>query len=1503
MSYHLSSLRLRSIGERSARFTDYTISTTGHTGQPQDHIVWLRNGGGKSSLLSLFYALVLPQHVDFMGRPMGRHLADYIDSGDTSHTIAVWHPAGGPQTLDGTPDRILVTGAVYEWADLRRPTNYRRNTDLLGKNFYAFFAAPGTFDPAALPVTDGQGRPTRRADYIAQLREMAAQHPGADFVPTQGLHEWERALADRRLDPEVFRAQKKMNHVEGGVEELFKFNSPKDFINFLIGLTVSPETTRDIATSIGKIADKVATKPAKLADRDFCLTAAADLETLANEHQKHKDASAAAGHAHDEALDLWQQFQAAIAAAASRQQEMAHDETLLQEEKRRTNGQRDPINDNAFLYRERAAELQVQQAEESLAEADTDLERTRRQVRVWQAADLVAEHRELVARLEDAKQRAEAEATELAPLATTHDNHAARYRTLLGALATDAKTRADEVSGNAEDLRRQAKDQAALGRKAHADALRAAQDTARFQAYLDDLTEQMRLAASSGLLPTATTDPASRQAELQQKRTRLAAKRDQIAARRSQRPERRSQLGRLLLECSNRRGELQRDRNALVAERDRHREAATVLANSPRVIALVQASDDTPVDVWADKDTLLHALDNEIRRAEADIVAVKVAQSDDSRVLAAHGDTGYLPSTLDADRICRVLSDAGVAATTGWTHLRTLVPPDQVAETRTDPAVARLGAGIVVPTALAQQARDILAAAGESTVALVTVFTAEDAEATVAAATRAATGGGEPVTHGVSGTWMEMALGMVDGAAADSEVLAITETIRDHDTRITELQQARRDDQDLRDQCIRLLTECPPGHLAALDDQIAKLEQHADEALTEITTHTAALEALERDDRADAEAEATRDREIAHVDQQLTSLAPLVERYARRSEWSADASAAERRQHEATRDAEQHAREADELSTTANQRDQAARDLSRTAQDYKAAQGRVTYLATPTSSYTAADVAADDLETLQRRVDEARRAYDIPASQHAAAAAVSFLTDQLASLSLPSDPALLASAEAVLTEPAGQSKANRAAALADAEQARSDAERHQGKVDQQTKQARDALAESRNRRAGVIRRPTPVTPVDAEHATLLAEQMEAESSRLRDVLTRIESDLVDNKEARTTLDARMETLRLLQNEIANNNVTLAADSVTPHADQPAAERLADPGTAEPFAGDTAAAEAEKNTRLGRLTSARAAVSSIEKKIGELVGALRLTALTYETVPAKARDRLRNDAPEVLAANAATLATNLFVRAEQCEADLASIAADQRIVTVALANAVSDVFDTLRRTSRLSDLPEGLGVLSGKRLLKIKFTPAHDGELHGLVDIVIEDAIAKGSKPDAGSELLKAAVHACAGVGGFAVKVLKPVHDLTPVEESIDALGRWSGGERLTAGVALYCTIAKIRAVNTGHKDRLGGMLILDNPIGRASHGPLIELQRKVAAAQGVQLLYATGVKDFDAVSHFPGVTRLDNRNGRAGTRRYIVDMDQAAEDAIFGTRVVHAERPDRIPPAVSKADD
>jgi hypothetical protein len=141
----------------------------------------------------------------------------------------------------------------------------------------------------------------------------------------------------------------------------------------------------------------------------------------------------------------------------------------------------------------------------------------------------------------------------------------------------------------------------------------------------------------------------------------------------------------------------------------------------------------------------------------------------------------------------------------------------------------------------------------------------------------------------------------------------------------------------------------------------------------------------------------------------------------------------------------------------------------------------------------------------------------------------------------------------------------------------------------------------------------------------------------------------------------------------------------------------------------------------------------------------------------------------------------------------------------------------------------------------------------------------------GMSLLLRGVHAAVEPKGVAVEILKPDAVLRAERVSVSQMSDvFSGGQLLTAAIALYCTMAALRANDRGQA-RLAhaGTLFLDNPIGRANATYLIELQRAVASALGVQLIYTTGLLDANALAEFPLIIRLRNDADLRAGLKYI----------------------------------
>ena len=98
--------------------------------------------------------------------------------------------------------------------------------------------------------------------------------------------------------------------------------------------------------------------------------------------------------------------------------------------------------------------------------------------------------------------------------------------------------------------------------------------------------------------------------------------------------------------------------------------------------------------------------------------------------------------------------------------------------------------------------------------------------------------------------------------------------------------------------------------------------------------------------------------------------------------------------------------------------------------------------------------------------------------------------------------------------------------------------------------------------------------------------------------------------------------------------------------------------------------------------------------------------------------------------------------------------------------------------------------------------------------------------------------------------------------------------------------------------------MLDNPLGKSNYVGFLAVQRRVAEALGVQLLYTTGVRDLKAVGTFPNVIRCRNRRAASTDRGYVTAAERAGE--AHGTSLegmVSSARVVRLDPAPELNED
>ena len=145
----LCRIHLAGFGQDVARFNPLTIDLTNQKREPQDSVIWLRNGGGKTTLISLLYSIFVPRVSDFLGMRTQKNakLEDFIRPNDIGVVATEWLFSGSSSR------RVVGQIAVSTARELKR-------------TFFSF-AETATFSFDSLPVT-GLSTPAGSMDRIIE---------------------------------------------------------------------------------------------------------------------------------------------------------------------------------------------------------------------------------------------------------------------------------------------------------------------------------------------------------------------------------------------------------------------------------------------------------------------------------------------------------------------------------------------------------------------------------------------------------------------------------------------------------------------------------------------------------------------------------------------------------------------------------------------------------------------------------------------------------------------------------------------------------------------------------------------------------------------------------------------------------------------------------------------------------------------------------------------------------------------------------------------------------------------------------------------------------------------------------------------------------------------------------------------------------------------------------------------------------------------------------------
>ncbi|MET7861330.1 hypothetical protein ABZS81_29845 [Streptomyces sp. NPDC005318] len=1496
-------------------------------------VLFLENGGGKSVLLKLIFSVMLPGHRNTLGGASSGVLRKFLLADDCGHVALEWqHTLTGECVVVGKVSEWRgrqVSNDPRKFAEAWY--SFRPGP---GLSLDSLPVAEATAVGRPVEGTSGaQGRRRTMKGFRDALTDAGKFYQHLDVYWEEIHDRWNEHLGDLGLDPELFRYQREMNADEGEAAGLFAVKKDSDFTDLLLRAVTDTRDTDGLADLVSGFGNKLGRRAELTAERDFTagsvdllgrIVEAAD--TRSRIRDVHAGAerrtrtlarrlSARAAEERGRTADLAQQVTGAAHTVTAAEESRSHSALIAAE----------------LAYRH--ASLALAAAEKGAAAQRRELVDARTLHSAWQAAEAVLRHRaagDRSARVAAAIREAERDAAPaLAARATAAADLVRALHTAAEAgeqVANEEEERSDTLQAAGETAHRDATTAATEAQRARSEAGHLRQRLAEVEqetaeavraGWLDNTAPdadpaRAALAASDAEKSTvaawntareaavAAADRA-REAAAAESRAELAAARaadGAQAAQQSYEAEFRAaesiaadpRLADLLgLPQSHgtgvprpRRGTAGNEPGTAAdsaeahatgphgASRDRHGDST--VAGSDRPAADADHGDGAAHAVATERpltaeeldrsaDELRDLLDQGIAAAERRLFELRTAAADDSRILGALGDGGLLPPGPDVLATVEYLGEHGIPALPGWRYLAQAVDPaDHAAVLAARPEL--VDGVVITDTDSHARAREVLGSAALLPRSAVAVGTTAALLAPVPAAGTGFDADGvflvppNPAMH--------------DEHAADEERQALRSRAAARDEDIRTLAARLTGDRSLAARIGSWRADCPPGMLAELAEA-ARTARTAAETSRATLSEARAVRA-EADEAAADTARVRDERQEAaqRARRAADALAGLAHRLRERAAWQAKLRELTEEAAESEARATvclERARAADEDRRAAQR---AADDARRTARALRAERAEIAgapeHLPEPEG-----DAPRPALPALREAYRAASQLYekvgvgaDLRAEQARAESDESAALAELDRLTnrVRSRAAQLLEGTDGADGPSRQAAAARAESLVQLLETRaSTASEQLGRLRGEAERLAPADGETHHTEL-----PDELAPADAEQAQDLLRTATAElgtTTGALDTARAVHGELLHaHRTAEASAGGFDETAALLRDLLRDHG----ADD--------------DPESPDPYPGSLDEARQSAAETRRSLRGCAADLSAAESAVREASDVLvrHANSTRYEQVRTPARQQIRELPAAALPEHAEKWAAAFAPRLRVLTDELVQLERNRDSIVDRLRGLVESALTTLRSAQRLSQLPEGLGEWSGQEFLRIRFEEPDQATLTERLGEVIDEATRAALRKNSdlrrdGMSLLLRGVQAALEPKGIAVEILKPDAVLRAERVPVGQMGDvFSGGQLLTAAIALYCTMAALRSNDRGrdrHQHRHAGTLFLDNPIGRANATYLLELQRAVSDALGVQLLYTTGLFDTTALAEFPLVIRLRNDADLRAGLKYI----------------------------------
>lgn len=1405
----LSRVHFCGIGHRDARLDPLTLDF-----RAEDSVLWLRNGGGKSSILNLFYSVFRPALREFLGsRAEAGHRAlhQYVGDRDLACVITEW--TDQERGLFGLPEEgRLVLGQALAWRGGERSSD----TSRLQRLFFGFRSRAGLrLDD--LPLRGLHDSPVTSLDAFKDVLDASfAAHPGCEGVHTWTQRTWLDHLERVSVDPELFRYQVEMNQREGAADERFRFATAQEFIAFFLEMTLDPSAADQVSQNLDQLRLQLARRPEQRLELEFLeatLHALGPLSVALEQRRQAEEARSrdlAEGQAFACAL---KRSQARLEADAERAEQQAAE---LASAARRHENARDLHRRYARGLGRRALELELDEAEAEEMRRRSFHAQVQRRKQVLHAARQQVEVRALetaVATLRDELAREQAErAPEEQALAQVGGRLQAALRVASSEAQAAAETqRAEAEEWDAHKVEAQRASHALTREEAEADARR--KEIERQLRARDEERERLRdrgqlllqeapeVALSRWQQARAGAERALVHLREEQGRTREALQENQAEQRTAA-----AALAEL-------RAALKQERSALDAAQERRRGLAT----RPRMRALTEVDE---ADVFTEG--LVGLLRSRAEAHHREVLRVEVDGAEARRTIAAIRETHLAPPSRDAQRVLEALDEVGVRAFAGTAWLaETRALPDRRAHLEADPARY---AGVIV-----QRQADLERARGLAPEGL-------SGPVMVALAQTALAPPEEAVVLGPEGD------AAFDPVAAGQALDALQAA---DDARAREVQaqrQQQRDHEQLADELSAFLEAFGGGRLDRMAEQLEQRE--AEEARQRAASERLAAEAASLGQRLtaiDGEQRTERDRE-----REAARAAEALEGFIERHEQALEARRDElerlrarlRALPEAKRAAEAERASFERLAREAVVR---ARDHDRDARVLGDEFAEVS----PASSFQgdASELSLSDLRVEWRN---RKQSFDARFGASRLQGRLDGKLESLAAAQRELDKRSQGLDSQHVAQAAQADGPTLERQLEEAEGALSDAAQAMGQATAAVKVARERVEDTRGRRDAQDLPPDTDPTCSAEARRLAEEQRDRGEQESQRAETAREAE-------RSASEAGVRASRRAQ---AHAHSRELLETALPEAP----EREVQPASLPERDEDIKRHAGALRARIEASVEALRLAEDDARRRGEQVRKLAF-ADRFEAHRSQFKERLQDPVDELMR-RAPELAEDLERRRVVLTAQLAQLERQREQLVQSLATVADGALYLINTLERVSELPAGLGAWSGRPFVIARLSvPKTQAERDARLGILVDELVQRASIPG-GLELSQRAVGALVGPQGARVSILKPDATMREERNPIQALSSFSRGQQLTAAILLYCTLAQLRARQRGRGrgSAPAGVLILDNPIGTCSSVPLLELQRRVGQAMRVQLVYTTGVEDRDAIATLANTIRLRNRH-------------------------------------------